>query len=324
MGVQYSEDDIIQPDCNTRCICRNGFFECEPQLCITDGATCQAYGDPHYRTFDSRYFEFQGNCEYILAQSCNAMEFAVIVTNSAHNERVSCTDSVRVVVPNEHVDIILERGGTVTINDVPQPNSGDEIILQSGQVEVVRVGGHPHVILRTSGVRVSWDGQYHVGVTVSTRWRGNLCGLCGNYNGDPNDDFQMPNNSLADNANEFGSSWQLVSNISRVCIPPDTTSCPVELSTVAQSRCALLRGDTFSACNSVVDPQPFIASCEFDYCNCNDDNREECYCDSLAAYAGACAANGVVIQNWRSNTCCKLYNMRTYYGVCKSNCYFHN
>ena len=306
MGIQYNENDIIQPDCNTRCICRNGFFECEPQLCITDGATCQAYGDPHYRTFDSRYFDFQGNCEYILTQSCDAMEFAVIVTNSAHNERVSCTESVRVVVPNEHVDITLGRGGSVTINDLPQPNNGDEIILQSGQVEVVRAGGLPHVILRISGVRVSWDGLYNVDVTVSTRWRGNLCGLCGDYNGDPNNDFRMPNFLLADDANEFGTSWQLISNISRVCIPPDTTPCPTELSVDAQSRCAILREDAFSACHSMVDPQPFIDNCEFDYCNCNDDNREECYCNSVAAYARACASNGVVIQNWHNDTCCKF------------------
>ena len=306
MGVQYNEDDIIQPDCNTRCICQKGFFECEPQLCITDGATCQAYGDPHYRTFDSQYFDFQGNCEYILTQSCDAMEFAVIVTNSAHNEHVSCTDSVRVVVPNEHVDIFLERGGSVTINDVQQPNNGDEVILQSDQVEVVRAGGHPHVILTASGVRVSWDGLYYVEVTVSSRWRGNLCGLCGNYNGNRSDDFQMPNFLLTNNVNEFGSSWQLASNISRICIPPDSTPCPVELSIEAQSRCAILRGDAFSVCNSIVDPQPFIANCEFDYCNCNDDDQEECYCGSLAAYARACAAIGVVIQNWRSNACCKF------------------
>ena len=307
MGVQYNENDIIQPDCGTRCICRNGFFECEPQFCITDGATCQAYGDPHYRTFDSRYFDFQGTCEYILTQSCNGMEFAVIVTNSAHDGCVSCAESVRVVVPNEYVDITLGRGRSVTINDMPRPNNGDEIILQSGQVEVVRAGDLPHVILRTSGVRVSWDGLYHVDVSVSTRWRGNLCGLCGDYNGDPNNDFQMPNNLLADNANEFGSSWQLLSNISRVCIPPDTPPCPTELSAEAQSRCAILRGgDAFGACSNVVDPQPFIANCEFDYCNCNDDNQDECYCNSLAAYARACAANGVVVQNWRSDICCKL------------------
>ena len=305
MGVHYHENDIIQPDCGTRCVCRNGFFECEQQLCITDGATCQAYGDPHYKTFDSRYFDFQGTCEYILTQSCNAMEFAVIVANSAHNDHVSCTESVRVVVPGEYVDVILERGGTVTINGVLQPNNGDEIILQSGQVEVVRAGGHPHVILRTSGVRVSWDGLYHVSVTVSTRWRGNLCGLCGDYNGDPGNDFKMQNNILTDDVNEFGNSWQLISNISRICIPPDTIPCPAELSTEAQSRCEVLRGDAFSACNSIVDPVPFIANCEFDFCNCNEENREDCYCDSLAAYAAACAANGVVL-NWRDNTCCEL------------------
>ena len=307
MGTQYDENDIIQPDCDTRCICRNGHFECEPQFCIFDGATCQLYGDHHYHTFDSKYYDFQGNCEYILTQSCNATEFAVTVTNSAHNECVSCLESVRVVVPSENVHIILERGGIVTVNDVIQPSSSDGTILQSGQVEIVKAGGHPHVILRTSAVRVSWDGLCRVEITVSTRWRGNLCGLCGDYNGNSDNDFQMPNNMLTGSPNEFGNSWQLTSNTSRVCIQPNPNLCPINLTTEAQSRCAILRGDAFSVCNHMVDPLPYIENCELDYCNCNDDNREESYCNSLAAYAGVCATNGVIIQNWCNNNCCELY-----------------
>ena len=309
METQYQENDVIQPNCSERCICHNGVFVCEHQLCTIDGATCQAFGDPHYYTFDSNYFNFQGTCEYVLTQSCNTEEFAVIVTNSAHNQYVSCTDTVRVVVPNENLNILLGRGGggTVTINDILQPNNGDEVILRSGEVEVVRVGGHPHVILSAIGVRVSWDGLYRVAVTVATSWRQRLCGLCGNYNSNPNDDFEAPDGMLESTVNAFGLSW-VVDDTQNSCggliIPGE---CPADVMENAQMKCGELQGSVFTTCHDLVDPAQFISDCIFDYCYCNESDREDCYCNSLATYASVCADRSIILLNWRDSLCCK-YN----------------
>ena len=303
MGIEYNEGDHITPNCSSRCVCHDRHFECEPQMCITDGATCQAYGDPHYRTFDTRYFHFQGTCEYILTKSCNNSEFSVIVTNSAHNQYVSCTDTVRVVVPNENINIFLQRAGVVTINDIIQDNNGDGRLLISGEVEVVRSGRRLHIMLRTLGVRVSWDGLYRVDVTVSTNWRGRLCGLCGNYNGDPNDDFLTPSGSVESTANSFGLSWVVSNNTDDRCsaLTP-LNPCSTDVMDEAQRRCSVLREERFIACNNMVDPTSFIESCVFDYCHCNANDREECYCNSLSTYAVACGTNGIVLSNW-SRTC---------------------
>jgi len=305
-NVVYNEGDQIQPNCSTRCICHNGNFHCEPQLCNINGPSCYAAGDPHYHTFDRRYFDFQGACEYVLTQSCDSEEFAVIVSNGAHNRYVSCTDSVRVVIPNENLNILLGRGGggTVTVNDILQPNNGNGVILQSGQVDIVRVGGRPHVTLNRSGVRVSWDGSYRVGVTVSTSWRGRLCGLCGNYNNNPLDDLRIPDGTVVSSANDFGLSWVLNNGTHDSCsglVNPDP--CPSALMAEARLRCSLLEVEQFSVCNDVVNPITFISSCIYDYCYSNEADREHFYYSSLETYAKVCADTGVVISDgWRNRT----------------------
>ena len=123
-------------------------------------AICYASGYPHYKTFDQCFYDFQGNCEYILTKPCNSDNFSVIVRNRKCNTYVTCTEQVTVLNPGESLEIILGRGigGTVMINDEPTPHSNDGFILQSPAVEVVRTGGRLLVILINDNVIIFWDG----------------------------------------------------------------------------------------------------------------------------------------------------------------------
>lgn len=40
-------------------------------LSLAGSATCLAYGDLHFVTFDERHISFTGTCTYILAQTCD-------------------------------------------------------------------------------------------------------------------------------------------------------------------------------------------------------------------------------------------------------------
>jgi len=178
--------------------------------------------------------------------------------------------------------------------------------LQTQEVTILRTGGNPHVILTELGVRVSWDGLYRVEVSVSTSWRGRLCGLCGNYNGDPDDDFMTSNNTLVHSPNTFAYSWVINGNLHGTCsglIVP--LPCSEDVLNEAQIKCAELRGEYFITCNGLLDPAGFFESCVYDYCNCNENDKQECYCESLASYADACTEYGVILQKWRSRYCCK-------------------
>lgn len=44
-------------------------------------ATCIVFGDPHYRTFDGHFLEFQGTCSYLMAKDCVSESFEVVAQN---------------------------------------------------------------------------------------------------------------------------------------------------------------------------------------------------------------------------------------------------
>ena len=313
MGVQYREGHQIQPNCTTQCTCQNREFQCKDQICFANGPTCYTYGDSHYQTFDARHYRFQGNCEYVLTTPCDNDEFTVIVGNVAKSSVSSTAQSVRVLIPGENLEIVLGRGnntnGTVTINGTSYLDSGDGLVMLSGGVEVVRSGGHPHVLISVQRIKVFWDGVNRVEVTVSSSWQGRLCGLCGNYNNDSTDDFIRQDGQQVSEAKNFAASWAF-GNTSSCGTTVQRILCFGAARRTARARCNMLLHHSFVPCHATVDPQPFINKCIDDYCLFCDEPKD-CLCSILATYASVCASARIFLQNWRG-IFCRKFSMHTY------------
>lgn len=60
--------------------------------------SCVAWGDPHFKTFDSRTYDFQGDCEYIMAESvegATVVPFRIIIKSiPCGSSGVTCTKSI--------------------------------------------------------------------------------------------------------------------------------------------------------------------------------------------------------------------------------------
>ena len=288
-------------------MCQTREFQCETQPCLVDGTTCIAAGDPYYQTFDLNYYEFQQDCEYIVSTPCDSDEFTVSVRYASKNDFFSSADQVTVSVPGDSLTAVLGRGGggAITVNGVLESDIGVGVVYQSDKVQVLRVGGHPQVVLLEHNIQIFYDGINRVSISASTMWEDRLCGLCGNYNGDPSDDFTDPDGNPVSTPDEFVISWA-TGDTSSCGILDEAPFCTGDVREEATKRCNFINGEFFEPCHASVDPSPFEEGCIQEFCNCIDEDRSTCFCSALAIYASACAYAGVSLDDWRS-----------YYGCCK-------
>ena len=158
------------------------------------------------------------------------------------------------------------------------------------------------------GLTVRYDGLYNVYVTVNDRYNGKTLGLCGNYNGNPNDDFVKPDKITTVNVNEFSDSWK----VGKSCRNPPRSLNPClnagALALQAKKKCSLLKLSPFSQChNTVKQDSGFIQDCEYDVCACKK-HALSCLCEEYAAYVTTCSIAGVIVK-WKHlpafKECCK-------------------
>uniref|UniRef100_A0A8C7QRY5 SCO-spondin n=1 Tax=Oncorhynchus mykiss TaxID=8022 RepID=A0A8C7QRY5_ONCMY len=296
-GRLYYNNDTITKDCNT-CICKERRWHCGQSLCA---GTCVATGDPHYVTFDGRCFSFLGDCEYVLAQEVGGL-FSVTAENvPCGSTGVTCTKSVSLNVGNTAIHLL--RGKAVTVNSMPvtlpKSYSGSGLTLE-------RVGLFVSLSSRL-GVTLLWDGGMRVYVRLAAHLRGRVGGLCGNFDGDTENDFTTRQGSVESTAELFGNSWKVSPSCPDVQDQDLRDPCTINPHRVTwgRKRCAVITQDLFSLCHPEVPYQQYYDWCVFDACGCDSGGDCECLCTAIAAYAEECNRRGVYIP-WRSQELCPL------------------
>ncbi|XP_072290554.1 von Willebrand factor [Eucyclogobius newberryi] len=288
----HASGQTITVDCNT-CVCQRRKWQCTDNVC--DGV-CRSVGAGHYITFDGLKFSFPGLCQYVLVQDmCSGDEgsFRVLVENEAcgivgHR----CAKAITIFFQG---GVIVMQHGEVKMT---RP------VLLDSQIQIVR-SGHFYTVLLGKHISLSWDKGTHLRVHISAVYRGKVCGLCGNYDGNINNDLMSSNKQLEVDAMHYGNSWKVVPSCADVTqTPPPCNDDIIKLVTVEQS-CRVLTGPIFKECNAQVDAEPFVEMCVEAACSCPSVGDCACFCDVVAAYALACSERGLSIR-WRSNQLCPV------------------
>ncbi|XP_078605220.1 uncharacterized protein LOC144878481 isoform X2 [Branchiostoma floridae x Branchiostoma japonicum] len=307
-GQSYQSGETIQMDCN-QCTCQGGDWQCTTHGC---SGTCTAYGDSHYITFDGYRYQFYGSCAYELATDfCGGTKGTFRV--QVQNERcglwgATCIKSITITLQTVQIIFYKDRPGEPEVRPLPGVHDPCVSVVYNFR----RIGFF--LILTTEhGLTVMWDFGTRVYVKLSPEFRGNVCGLCGNFDGNQANDFTTRALDIAVQPEEFASSWQ----VNPLCLTTldnkddqNNTAlwlspCLINLHRVpwARRQCAVIHASVFQPCHATIDPQPWYDACVDDTCSCDMGGDCECFCTAVAAYAHACGEAGIPIR-WRTPELC--------------------
>ncbi|XP_040183643.1 mucin-2-like [Rana temporaria] len=295
----------INEDCNT-CFCRSGQWTCTKNVCYR---TCSIYGSGHYITFDEKLYDFDGNCEFVAATDyCGPNHstgtFSIVTENvPCGTTGVTCSRSIKAFlgVTNEKLVDKTASEGAKSVS------------------YLTREVGLYLVIQAMHGILLIWDKKTTIFIKISPDHKGKLCGLCGNFDDNSQNDFMAKNMLPVVNVLEFGNSWKSDS----AC--PDATAMinpclkNPHRQAWAEKQCGLIKSDVFKICQSKVDPLPFYEACVSDACACDSGGDCECFCTAVAAYAQECTKAGACVY-WRTPDICPIFC--DYYNP-KDKCEWH-
>ena len=139
--------------------------------------------------------------------------------------------------------------------------------------------------------------SFFLRVTTPLSYSGKLCGLLGDCNGDPENDFLLPNGAVTDLAN-FEEEYRAdLGGIECTPMDPGNTNVSCQASDLAAAElfCQSLRLTTsfLARCFDVISPEKVFENCLAAFCTCTD--GEGCACGVIEAYATQCKANGILV-----------------------------
>uniref|UniRef100_A0A3Q1K905 VWFD domain-containing protein n=1 Tax=Anabas testudineus TaxID=64144 RepID=A0A3Q1K905_ANATE len=277
------ETVILGDDCGRRCSCSHGSMTCQSYGCgpletcsVEQGergcrpnsyATCWISGPGSYHTFDGVTYQYPGACRLTLAK---VMESS----------------------PRSHFMVTVEKD--------PRGQQGFVKVLNYTTLfKSFYRSSINSIILRTSfGVTVQTVFPHFVRVTAPGIYNGSLGGLCGDYNGQPDDDYRTPDGTAVSSSQDFGDSWR-DGPLSADCVDSGNSNS----SGNSSEQCGILVSPhgPFTQCWATVDPQQYMEACR-EVIRASM-NPASALCEFLRDYVLICQQRGVPLRDWRNSGC---------------------
>ncbi|XP_016105563.1 otogelin-like protein [Sinocyclocheilus grahami] len=289
LGLEYLPGETVDTPCY-RCVCHRGFFNCTYLPCP---AVCTIYSDRHYHTFDGLEYDYVSDCQVYLVKSVGETEVSIMAQNK------DCYESGIVCMKYLLIYVGLTK---IYFSDNSGKPSSSTVVGRGYEFQLWGAGYYTVVHFPAQDLTILWDRKTTVHIRAGPQWKGQMSGLCGNFDMVTVNDMTTAGHMEVSNAQAFGDSWAVGQCESDFVVH---RPCEGDLSRqpYAKRECGLLYSDVFAPCHNVVDVTWFYKNCLTDTCNCNRGGDCECLCTSIAAYAHKCCQNGVTV-NWRSPTVC--------------------
>ncbi|NXW39164.1 FCGBP protein, partial [Phaetusa simplex] len=330
-GHYYQQGEEFYPSdgCTERCRCATGGTvtcweaPCHPeQECRVERGVRGCYGGQRGRcvllgarrlvTFDGLNVTLGGSCRYVLAKVCqgDGEELEVTLENDG---------GVTVAVGGSRVTM---QSGSMWTVDVRETHTLP-LSVGDGKTWVTQEGNN--IILQTAlGHRLVYAATAVLLVTVPSTYAGQMCGLCGDFDGNGDNDFVGPNGTWVNGTQELVVAWKVLdesiscSDSCEKCPvqPPDSTG-PYQ----AENSCGMMvvTPGPFSGCHGQVGPEDFFEHCLQEMVLTA--GATDTLCRSLQAYTAACQEVGAPVKVWRTESFCPLpCGEHSLYALCARSC----
>ena len=132
--------------------------------------------------------------------------------------------------------------------------------VQNGDMKLVN-NGNVAFVETWFGVKVEFK-PYYLGVRIPPSYESKVAGLCGNYDGDADNDYRLINGDVLDGDKE-GICKHIDAWVVPKAIPGCETGCPdfnCSPSSKVKKACRILK-EEFQICHEYVDPEPYYQDC---------------------------------------------------------------
>ena len=241
-------------------------------------------------TFDKRFYEYTGECSYLLARDFINGHFSVIV-NYERIRDVPTKKSVTVISGDHQFEIfpnakVLMDGETVL-----------EMPVQMEDTTILRTY-HEIRVQNKHGVTVSCNLDRDRCTLEVTGWYyGKTGGLFGTYNNEPVDDFMTPSHIIANNEADFADSWTVGARCRPRNYATDVQTSPDNHRYKLCAKYFMADDSPFRPCFRVMEPERFMHMCLNDMPeNINSIPSEEDLCKIASFYVHECRAQHVLLE----------------------------
>ena len=243
-------------------------------------------------TFDKKFYEFAGDCSYLLARDFIDGTFSVIV-NYERMDGDRPTRKSLTLISNDKT-VVISTDGTVMMD-----NARVELPLQLDGISVLREANQIRVDNK-NGVTITCDLAHNqCTVEVSGWYYGKTAGLMGTYNNEMVDDFTTVDKERVNSAGQLAASWSLGARCKPVNYATEAGNAVVT-EPQGYGICAeyfIEESSPFRRCFRIVKPEPFMKMCLSDMLlKVNGGETETDVCDAAAFYISECQRAGVPIK----------------------------
>uniref|UniRef100_A0A8I3RPM3 Zonadhesin n=1 Tax=Canis lupus familiaris TaxID=9615 RepID=A0A8I3RPM3_CANLF len=316
-----------QTTCKTGQLCRpvDGLLRCR----ALGMGVCRTSNYSQYVTFDGTHHTFRGTCTYVLVKVCHStMDLPFFKISGKHRKQKGQSDAsylYQVNVDIFNTQVTLKSDTRVLIN-------GTQVTLPSTtQIQGVRIttSGIYTLLNVNIGLQVKFDGNGFLEVELPTVYYQKVCGMCGNFNGEEEDELMMPDDELAQNDSEFVDSWQDKESNPNCQqddqkIQAERQKLDINCSTAdiarAQEQCQVaFEAPAWAQCATHVVPRRFLLLCIQKLCRFG--RLKSALCGSLETFGAACKAKGLKTPIWRNSSFCPLKcPTHSSYSTCLPTC----